>query len=378
LSSSNRQLTHFLKSNTTMGRRIINDTNSNKQYISKKETEEEGYYSLPYIILLYINMLFSYPIYSIVWCWVAYLIMMYMSGKVVRTLLSLYGIYMILDRSPQHGGWDEDTTFKFRWRYIFKKMPHFYLTKDYFPVELKKESNLDPSKNYLFLYHPHGVNSMGCNMALNTDACGFDRIFPGVNRSICTLNVSFWVPFFRELMLAVGFVSANRQTLIQLLTRKNSAIVKSVVLVPGGAAEALHAHPGIFHLCLRNRKGFIRIALETGCSLVPCIGFGENDIIETVYDTDVISSSPSKSSYPILLKLQTLLKNYMTFSLPIATHIFPRRKKLTVVVGNPIQFDCNKQEGVDECHQRYINAVQELYEKYKEQYGYGNVKLTMS
>ena len=50
------------------------------------------------------------------------------------------------------------------------------------------------------------------------------------------------------------------------------------MLVLGGAAESLNAHPGKLELVLRGRKGFVRIALQTGASLVPCLGYGENDL----------------------------------------------------------------------------------------------------
>lgn len=59
---------------------------------------------------------------------------------------------------------------------------------------------------------------------------------------------------------------------------------KAVVLVVGGAEEALDAHPGYHILTLKSRKGFIREALKSGASLVPAYSFGENDVFEQVQE----------------------------------------------------------------------------------------------
>mmetsp|Transcript_35776 Transcript_35776/g.55036 ORF Transcript_35776/g.55036 Transcript_35776/m.55036 type:complete len:171 (+) Transcript_35776:218-730(+) len=166
--------------------------------------------------------------------------------------------------------------------------------------------------------------------------------------------------------MSMGFISPNRKTLLNELTTKKP-IPKSVVLVPGGAKEALYAKPGTMKLALRKRKGFVRIALESGCSLVPCLGFGENEI----YDTDGVSESSG------LFALQKKL----SFATPIVKHIIPRKTKLTVVVGNPI--DCrmqmanphHNQDVVDKFHERYLRELEELYRKYNPDYGNDNVSL---
>ena len=38
----------------------------------------------------------------------------------------------------------------------------------------------------------------------------------------------------------------------------------AAIIVVGGAEEALEAHPNNYRLTLKNRKGFIRMALKTG------------------------------------------------------------------------------------------------------------------
>jgi hypothetical protein len=55
---------------------------------------------------------------------------------------------------------------------------------------------------------------------------------------------------------------------------------------------------------LNKRKGFVRIALQTGAQLVPVIGFGENDL----YDI--------KEPGPWRLKLTRFTKKYFGFTLP--------------------------------------------------------------
>ncbi len=53
---------------------------------------------------------------------------------------------------------------------------------------------------------------------------------------------------------------------------------RNVLIVPGGARESIVAHPGTMNLLLRNRKGFVRLALNQGKPLVPVLSFGETDM----------------------------------------------------------------------------------------------------
>ena len=45
---------------------------------------------------------------------------------------------------------------------------------------------------------------------------------------------------------------------------QHGGLAHSCVVVVGGAAEALEARPGNFKLVLKNRKGFVKMALKTG------------------------------------------------------------------------------------------------------------------
>ncbi len=50
---------------------------------------------------------------------------------------------------------------------------------DYFPAELVKTADLDPSHKYIFVTHPHGIVTVSTWVAFDCDATGFDVKFPG-------------------------------------------------------------------------------------------------------------------------------------------------------------------------------------------------------
>ncbi len=106
----------------------------------------------------------------------------------------------------------------------------------------------------------------------------------------------------------------------------------------------------------------------SGASLVPCVGFGENEMYFTVDN-----QSPSFFAQQIY-KVQTFLMKRFTFSFPIMTHLLPLREKVTVVVGSPIHLDKlatpePSQELVDKVHKQYCDEIVKLYNDHKEYYG---------
>lgn len=57
-------------------------------------------------------------------------------------------------------------------------------------------------------------------------------------------------------------IDVTRDSLEYMLTRKGAG--HSVVLVVGGAAEIIDTRRDSYVLTLKRRKGFIKLALETG------------------------------------------------------------------------------------------------------------------
>ena len=224
-------------------------------------------------LLRCLNAILHIPMYMMVVCITVYFVTFHFAPLWLRTVLLAYQFAY----SPL-AGYDSTiaSLIPQSWKKFMRSEFTIRWTAEYFRMRLVKTAELDPRHSYLFAYHPHGVISMGYATGLCTNGCRFEDVFPGIDRSGTTLKATFMVPFYREWLQMIGFIVASKRNIIQRLKSG-----KSVMLVPGGASEALHAHPGCFDLYLSNRKGFIKVAMETGCCIVPCLGFGENSIFDT-------------------------------------------------------------------------------------------------
>ena len=104
---------------------------------------------------------------------------------------------------------------------------------------------------------------------------------------------------------------------------------KSLALVPGGATEALHCKPDVDIVYLKKRRGFVKLALETGASLVPVYSFNENN---------TFNLTENKMLDGFKKKFQAIFG----ISFPLVTNVIPKSAPITVVVGAPIS--CPKME----------------------------------
>eukprot|EP00744_Colponema_vietnamica_P001466 GILI01002429.1.p1 GENE.GILI01002429.1~~GILI01002429.1.p1 ORF type:complete len:335 (-),score=75.92 GILI01002429.1:72-1076(-) len=265
---------------------------------------------------------------------------------------------IFIDKAPQTGSRRYEWFRKFKWWQLFR---------DYFPTSLHKTADLDPSKNYIFGYHPHGIISLGAFSNFATDATGFSQLFPGIKLRLLTLASNFKIPIFREFLLYHGLCDVSRESCNNILRRGPG---NSIMIVIGGAAEALDAHPKTYTLTLAKRKGFVKVALTNGASLVPVISFGETDVYAQV-------QNPKGSA---LRKFQKWMQGMLGFSLPLffgrgvfnySFGLMPLRQPIHSVVGEPV--DCPKtanpsNEMIDEYHAKYVENLIDVYNRFKNQY----------
>uniref|UniRef100_A0ACB8FEZ0 2-acylglycerol O-acyltransferase 2-A n=1 Tax=Sphaerodactylus townsendi TaxID=933632 RepID=A0ACB8FEZ0_9SAUR len=237
-----------------------------------------------------------------------------------------------------------------------------------FVLQLVKTAELDPEKNYVFGFHPHGVLVAGAFINFSTEASGFSKLFPGMTPHMMMLSLWFKAPFFRDYLMSGGFIPSDKEAGAYVLKKPGGGNV--LIIAVGGAQEALDARPGAFTLLLANRKGFVRLALEHGAPLVPVFSFGENELFDQVENP--------KGSW--LRWTQELLQKFMKVSLPLfhARGVFqysfgllPYRRPIYTVVGKPIHVEKNKnpsQDEVDELHGTYMEELSKLFEEHKSTY----------
>ena len=244
---------------------------------------------------------------------------------------------------------------------------------EYFPARLHKTHDLPPTRKYIFGYHPHGIISHGAWVAFASEALGFAEKFPGITNSLLTLDSNFRTPIYREYVFSMGCLSVSKESITNTLTKggpNGEGMGRAVTIVIGGARESLEAQPGTMKLILKERKGFIKLAIRTGADLVPVVAFGENELYDQL--------QPHK--HPYLHKIQRHFLKVWKFTVPLLhgrgifnydVGLMPYRRPMNIVVGKPIKVVQNVNPDVDEVdrlHELYTEEVQKVWDRYKDQF----------
>lgn len=244
---------------------------------------------------------------------------------------------------------------------------------EYFPAKLHKTHDLPPTRKYIFGYHPHGIISHGAWVAFASEALGFAEKFPGITNSLLTLDSNFRTPIYREYVFSMGCLSVSKESITNTLTRggpNGEGMGRAVTIVIGGARESLEAQPGRMKLILKERKGFIKLAIRTGADLVPVVAFGENELYDQL----------QPHQHPYLHKIQRHFLKVWKFTVPLLhgrgifnydVGLMPYRRPMNIVVGKPIMVAQNVNPDVNEVdrlHDVYTEEVQKIWDRYKDEF----------
>jgi hypothetical protein len=242
----------------------------------------------------------------------------------------------------------------------------------YFDQQVLAEPLPETGGPYIFCMHPHAIHGLGMMQLMYEKSQLFETV-PGYKRwaDKCVglvATVLFYIPYVREIFLWGGYREVSRHSATRALREGNS-----VYLIVGGEAESLLSHEGTDKVVVagHRRKGFVKLALQNGCPLVPCYMFGNTDTFHTSY---------------FLFGFRKWLSKRFQICLPIFWGRWltptPFNVRLTIGFGAPVPLpegytmqrhaDAPQipAEVVDRYHEAYIASLEALFEKHKAAAGY--------
>lgn len=158
----------------------------------------------------------------------------------------------------------------------------------------------------------------------------------------------FRIPLLRQGFLDLGIVVAHPQIGRALLEQE-----EIVTIMPGGSREAFKPSRERYQLMWKRRKGFVRLAIQTGAPIVPAVCIGNDEMYHVFLDGYRLSER--------IYGKEALLP----ISLPLGLGPLPLPVKLTHYVGRPIRFryrpeDADDPKKVDRLHGRVVRTMKEM------------------
>jgi hypothetical protein len=251
------------------------------------------------------------------------------------------------------------------WRF-FRTNKLWWPIQRYLKVEVVRTAALDPQKQYIFGVHPHGILILSRPSVYGSV---WETLFPGIELRVLGASPMFWIPGCREVCLWLESINADKQVAVKALktpipkSQHNQSGKLSLMVYPGGSKEIFTSDGNSKENILVARKGFVKLAIETGCNLVPGFVFGEKWKYERKF-----LPKPIMDFFMKTLRLPVII-----FFGKFFTWIPLSRGHMTVVYGKPIpvvQSDTPTAEYIDELFEKFYAQIRELFDTHKTNLGY--------
>jgi len=259
--------------------------------------------------------------------------------------------YSITGHLSKHGGW--------KWRWL-QTHPRNSFLKRLLGASINLEEKLDNEKQYIFCNFPHGTCSVN-HMLTMTDCCEMLTKHHTGDRRDLAASVLFLIPVIKEILLFLGCVDASSYTCHYNLKRG-----RSILIFIGGEKEQLMTEPGNHKIYLRSRKGFVKLALQYGCDLIPMYAFGENEVYHTSRFAEGFRSwlqHNFKLGIPIF---------FGYWGVPFG--LVPKKVEIGLEIGKPIKvtkFEKGKitNKDIDALHETFMKEMIRLFDRTKAKHG---------
>lgn len=236
--------------------------------------------------------------------------------------------------------------------------------KKYFPAEVIIEADFRKDRNYLVCYHPHSLFGIGYNLFTPVlhEKYGIETLFTGA-------DVVQYLPLLRRVLTWWGITPVSAPAMRKNLKRPYPQNV--LTLLPGGIAEMFY---GVDEeqIVLGKRKGFCKLALETGASIVPCYVFGANQVFKRYFGSRSILAKVSAAIHTSIVVWTD------RFGIPFG--FVPCQSKMIVALGSPIDVtpvEKPTHEQINDLHAKYVTELRSLFDRHKSKMGseWANKKL---
>lgn len=142
-------------------------------------------------------------------------------------------------------------------------------------------------------------------------------------------HTHFAVPGWRELVTAMGVVDGTRDNCGRLMGEAEVLLV-----FPGGAREVAKRRGEKYKLIWKDRLGFVKMALQHGCTIQPFSSLGADDAWDIVMDADDLLRHPL---FGPAVKRMGLRHDVIPPLVRGAFGPLPRGERLYFYFGKPIQ-----------------------------------------
>ena len=198
---------------------------------------------------------------------------------------------------------------------------------------------------------PHGILTIGWQTLVSSREYA-DKGFKWLVAEILSS-----IPFLSDINTWSNIVDCGKKNMVEIMESGCN-----IALIPGGFEEATLYKRNRFRLFIKDRKGFVKYALQYGYSIQPCFVFGEE---KTYWQLDMGDYFEKVSLWLNHFKIPTTLFIGKFLFLP------DNNVDINVVVGKDIKvpkIEKPTKQDVDKYHAEYVKAIEHIFNKYKSRF----------